>query len=98
MRLFATESLSAGQRTRLETLTFASFVKFDTPAQNVEGATVLASGVTESGIRIRFPQPTAFRGTYETAQPLRLEYRVAGSSVEEGTEVLTVEPMRIVIE
>jgi len=91
LRMFDDGTLSAEQRARLDTLGFMSTVLFDdAKAGATEGQTIFESGNVD-GVPFRFSEPIAFRGTFVAHAPLRLTYRVLGSS----NDALLVEPVKL---
>lgn len=88
------ESLSSGDRSALDAMTFTSAASFDPPHDGSPGQTILAAG-TIDGVAFRFAQPTAFAGTFDAATPLRLMYRVLGASRNGDADVLLLEPLKL---
>lgn len=80
------ERLTPQQRVELDAATFTGAVHFD--------ATPFGSGTIE-GVAFRFAAPAEFAGTFDTAAPLRLTYRVLGVTRSRDRDVLLLEPLRL---
>jgi len=93
LKMLSRNALTPEQRTRLDRSTLTSTARFDTATAN-EGQTILESG-TISGVPFRFAQPTAFNGTFASATPLRMTYRILGATELRGANALLVEPVRV---
>ena len=93
LTLITSDRLTPEQRAELESRTFIQTATFDEArAVGDSGQTVLESGTIE-GLRFRFPEPTAFRGTFTAAVPVRLTFRVLGATDVRGADGLLLEPL-----
>lgn len=90
------ERITPEQRLALDRTEYTSEAQFDAagPAAGAGAATVLASG-TIGGVPFRFATPTAFAGTFDTARPLRLTYRILGVTRHADRDALLLEPVRL---
>ncbi len=84
--LDAFERLSAEQRATLDRATFTSTAPFS--------GSVLEAGTIE-GVPFRFPEPTIFDGNFDITRPLRLTYRILGTTRLENRYALLLEPIRL---
>jgi tetratricopeptide (TPR) repeat protein len=82
----------------------AFLARFDNPAQldqqKFTGTVVFDSGPpfetgTIDGQRFRFSQPANFNGSFKSAVPLRLAYRILGPTQIDGADALLVEPLKL---
>jgi hypothetical protein len=94
MRLLRADRLDQEIRASLDRTVLESVARFDAVGNGPAGTTTLAGGMIGS-IPFRFPSPTAFAGTFDTAETLLLRYRVAGLSEIEGREVLVLDPVGV---
>jgi hypothetical protein len=74
----------------LDAKTFTATVIFDP----FEGASVFLSG-TIDGVAFKFSEPTTFRGSFAAGVPLRLTYRVLGTTEIGGKDALLLEPLHL---
>lgn len=86
--------LTPDQRRLLDTTTFRGLASFFEATSGSEGQTILESG-TIDGVVFRFPQPTAFLGTFAASTPLRLTFRMLGVTEVNGRDALLLEPLGI---
>jgi hypothetical protein len=84
-QLVATKELTPEQRMALDRVVLESTVVFAKPFE---------SGTIE-GVPFRFPEPTTFNGTFSAGVPLRLTYRVLGTTDVNGADGLLLEPIRL---
>jgi hypothetical protein len=84
---FNTNRLTPEQRTQLDQMTFTSEAIFN-------GGPPFEVG-TIFGVPFRFTEPTTFNGTFTATVPLRLTYRILGSTQQNGADALLLEPLRL---
>lgn len=89
--LRAADRIEPRHRQLFDTREFESVVVFDR-AETTNGQTVLHTGLIED-VPFRFTEPTAFRGTFAAAAPLRLRYRILGVTESNGKGALLLEPL-----
>lgn len=93
--LFADDRLTPEQRATLDRAEIRSMVIFDDGAAGgAPQSTVFETG-TIDGVPFRFSEPTAFSGSFAAGVPLRLTYRILGSTQVDGREALLLEPLRL---
>ncbi len=81
-----------GRRT-LDAMTFTSTARFvSSPAPAPQDETVFEEGNID-GVRFKFAEPTAFRGTFRANEPLRLTYRILGATTVGDADGLLLEPL-----
>lgn len=89
------DRLSPEQRAVLDRQTFASVVHFEAWDDGAgEEQSTFAAGMIED-VPFRFAEPTAFRGSFAAAVPLRLTYRILGLTEHGGLRALLVEPVQL---
>ncbi len=91
--LLRSDRMTPEQRAALDKETFVSTATFDSASVD-SGQTVLQSGIID-GVPFRFPEPTAFTGTFTAASPLRLTYRILGATELRGADALLLEPLKL---
>jgi len=91
--LLRSDRLTPEQRAALDRDTFVSTATFDSATLN-SGQTVFESGVID-GVPFRFPEPTAFTGSFAAGSPLRLTYRILGATELRGADALLLEPLKL---
>jgi tetratricopeptide (TPR) repeat protein len=94
LNMLTRNALTPEQRVTMDHSTLTSTVRFDAAQSAAEGQTILESGKIEN-VPFRFAQPTAFKGTFSAAAPLRLTYRILGATELNGVSALLVEPMKV---
>jgi len=87
--LFNENRLTAEQRAALDGLTLTSVVQFS-EGKSAPNQTIFESGDID-GVRFHFSEPMAFNGDFAAHVPLRLTYRILGSSNDE----LLLEPIQL---
>jgi tetratricopeptide (TPR) repeat protein len=95
--LFADDRLTPEQRATLDRAEIRSIAIFDESAAasgSTPESTVFETG-TIDGVAFRFSEPTVFSGSFAAGVPLRLTYRILGSTRIDGRDALLLEPLRL---
>ena len=94
MMLFASNRITPEQRTAIDRAVVTGIATFDEAKAGAEGQTVFESG-TIDGVPFRFSEPTAFTGAFAAQTPLRLTYRILGTTEANGADALLLEPVHL---
>ena len=95
LAMLTAERLTPEQRAALDSRTFVYAVSFDaTMPGGAADQTVFESGSID-GLRFKFAGPTAFRGVFTSVTPLRLTFRVLGTTDVKGSDGLLIEPLSL---
>lgn len=89
--LLRSDQLTPEQRAALDRITFTNTVTFDSATAR-DAQTIFESGAI-GDVRFRFPEPTAFTGSFSTTA--RLTYRILGATEAGGADALLLEPVRL---